>query len=99
MEQEIKDKDKATLQIEKDLLSLFQHPGWQHIRSSIEIITAGKIELLIKEKDQDEKQRLQAEIKALRKIPEFIVETMQAADNIRELKQEEQDFITESDPL
>lgn len=84
---------EEALQIEQDLLKLFEHPGWVHIRGHIEGEIESKIEQLVIEKNQDEISRLQAEIKAYREVPKFIAEAMHAADSVRELKLEETLFI------
>lgn len=84
-----KERDKETLQAERDLLELFKQPGWKRISATLEIKIAEKIELLIVEKDPEQKTRLQAEIASLRVIPSAIFDTMVAADEVRNRVEED----------
>lgn len=81
------------LQNEQDLLNLFEQPGWQLIREHIERQIDSLMERLTSEKSHEEIIRMQADIRALRTVPQCIREVMQVADQIRELRLEEQKFV------
>lgn len=89
------DTNKETLQVEAELLELFKQPGWIRIKAHIEEQIATKIELLIMEKVDGERTRLQAEISAYRTIPNFIFDSMVAADAIRSMAKEDEYFSTD----